>query len=46
LEQIALLFDGKDATVATTNPVADEIINSKKEMEPKAELVEDLRNIS
>lgn len=29
LEQIALLFDGKDATVAHVNPVAEEFLEGK-----------------
>jgi hypothetical protein len=43
LEQVALLFDGKDAKVSSFNAVADEMLNSKdgeleveKVAEPKA----------
>lgn len=45
LEQIALLFDGRDASVAKTNPVVDEILNSKN-AEPKVEVVEDAKHYS
>lgn len=34
LEQVALLFDGKDANIGRVNPITEELLDSKeKEME-------------
>ncbi|KAK2792595.1 hypothetical protein FQN52_003100 [Onygenales sp. PD_12] len=38
LEQIALLFDGKDAVVGKVNPVAEEILGSKGDGEKRVEV--------
>lgn len=35
LEQIALLFDGKDAVVSHANPVAEEFLDEKEKAEAK-----------
>lgn len=40
LEQIALLFDGKDAVVSHANPVAEEFLDEKEKEGAEAKEIE------